>query len=41
MFSFFESYYVDDTACILLSRGEVIATSKKLITACILPAAEK
>jgi hypothetical protein len=25
MFSFFKSYYVDDTAFILLSRGEVIA----------------
>jgi hypothetical protein len=27
MFSFFKSYYVDDTAFILLSRGEVIAAS--------------
>jgi hypothetical protein len=26
MFSFFKSYYVDDTAFILLSRGEVIAS---------------
>jgi hypothetical protein len=27
MFSFFKSYYVGDTAFILLSRGEVIAAS--------------
>jgi hypothetical protein len=32
MFSFFKSYYVDDTAFILLSRGEVIAASSSSLT---------
>jgi hypothetical protein len=32
MFSFFKSYYVDDTAFILLSRGEVIAASKLIVS---------
>jgi hypothetical protein len=31
MFSFFKSYYVDDTVFILLSRGEVVAACSKLI----------
>jgi hypothetical protein len=32
MFSFFMSYYVDDTAFILLSREEVIAASKLIVS---------
>jgi hypothetical protein len=32
MFSFFKSYFVDDTAFILLSRGEVVAASKLIVT---------
>ena len=32
MFSFFKSYYVDDTAFILLSRLEVIAASKLIVS---------
>jgi hypothetical protein len=32
MFSFFKSYYVGDTAFILLSRGEVIAASKLIVS---------
>jgi hypothetical protein len=32
MFSFFKSYYVDDTAYILLSRGEVVAASKLIVS---------
>jgi hypothetical protein len=32
MFSFFKSYYVDDTAFILLSRGEVVAASKLIVS---------
>jgi hypothetical protein len=32
MFSFFKSYYVDDTAFILLSRGEVIVASKLIVS---------
>ncbi len=31
-FSFFKSYYVDDTAFIFLSRGEVIAASKLIVS---------
>jgi hypothetical protein len=31
-FSFFKSYYVDDTAFILLSRGELIAASKLIVS---------
>jgi hypothetical protein len=32
MLSFFKSYYVDDTAFILLSRGEMIAVSKFIVS---------
>jgi hypothetical protein len=32
MFSFFKSYCVDDTAFILLSRGEVVAASKLIVS---------
>jgi hypothetical protein len=32
IFSFFKSYYVDDTAFILLSRGELIAASKLIVS---------
>jgi hypothetical protein len=32
MFSFFKSYYVDNTAFILLSRGEVIVASKLIVS---------
>jgi hypothetical protein len=32
MFSLFKSYYVDDTAFILLSRGEVVAASKLIVS---------
>jgi hypothetical protein len=31
-FSFFKSYYVDDTAFILLSRGELVAASKLIVS---------
>jgi hypothetical protein len=32
LFLFFKSYYVDDTAFILLSRGELIAASKLIVS---------
>jgi hypothetical protein len=31
-FSFFKSYYVDDTAFVLLSRGEVVTASKLIVS---------